>query len=64
MHHVNGTPYSTIRDNDTNITLVIPKFNDSYDGKYNCGRKVNIRFVAPSAAIFLYIDGELMIIIS
>ena len=65
MHHVNGTPYSTIRDNDTNITLVIPKFNDSYDGIYNCGRKVNnITFVAPSAATVLYIAGELMIIIS
>ena len=61
-NYVNGTPYYTINKSNTNITLIIPTFNDSYDGTYNCGRKVNSNeFVAPSAAVVLYIAGELMI---
>ena len=60
--YVNGTPYYTINKSNTSITLIIPTFNDSYDGTYNCGRKVNsTEFVAPSAAVVLYIAGELMI---
>ena len=62
-YYVNGTPYFTLNNNsNTNITLIIPTFNDSYDGTYNCGRKVNTKeFVAPSVAVVLYIAGELMI---
>ena len=26
---------------DTHVILVIPTFNDSYDGTYTCGKKVN-----------------------
>ena len=59
---VNGTPYVTTNTKSkTSITLVIPKFNDSYDGTYNCGRKVKKKLVAPSAAAVLYIASELMI---
>ena len=59
----NSTPYFTKNNqSDTNITLVIPKFIESYNGTYNCGRKVNrMEFIAPSAAAVLYIAGELMI---
>ena len=57
---VPGSPY-VIRDSNTDITLVIPTFNDSYDGTYNCGIRVNdTSFTSPSAAVTLTI-GELMI---
>ena len=60
---VNGTPYVTSNTKSkASITLVIPKFSDSYDGTYNCQRGVNnSKLVAPNAAIVLYIAGELMI---
>ena len=62
VHHVNGTPYYTKGKSNTSITLVIPKFNGTFDGTYNCGRKVNrTEFIAPSTAVVLYIAGELMI---
>ena len=62
-NYVNGTPYFMQNNNSTtNITLIIPTFNDSYDGTYNCGRKVNTTaFIRPSTAVVLYIAGELMI---
>ena len=65
-NYVAGSPYY-IRNNPTdgenNVTLVIPTFNDSYDGTYNCGIRVNnTQFTSPSAAVTLTI-GELMIII-
>ena len=62
-HYVMGTPHFTQNNNsNTNITLIIPTFNDSYNGTYNCGRRVNrMEFVAPSAAVVLYTAGELMI---
>ena len=62
--YVNGTPYVTSNTKgNISVTLVIPTFNDSYDGTYNCGRRVNnSKFVALSSAVVLYIYGELMII--
>ena len=60
-HHMAGSPY-IIRDNINNITLVIPIFNDSYDGTYYCGIRVNDnQFTSPSAAVTLTITSELMI---
>ena len=63
-NYVTGSPYY-IRNNpyggDNDVTLVIPTFNDSYDGTYNCGIRVNnTEFTSPSAAVTLTI-GELMI---
>ena len=61
-NYVSGTPYYTKNRSNTSITLIIPTFNDSYDGTYNCGRKVNkSKFIAPSTVFVLYIAGELMI---
>ena len=63
--YVNGTPYVTTNTkSNISVTLVIPTFNNSYDGTYNCGRRVNnSKSAGPSAAVVLYIYGELMIII-
>ena len=63
-NYVVGSPYY-IRNNpnggDNDVTLVIPTFNDSYDGTYNCGIRVSsYEFTSPSAAVTLTI-GELMI---
>ena len=63
-NYVDGSPYF-IRNYPygaaNNVTLVIPTFNDSYDGTYNCGIRVNdTEFTSPSAAVNLTI-GELMI---
>ena len=57
-----GTPYYRRAPDDTNIILVIPTFNDSYDGIYTCGRKQNIGPPwPPNAAVILAIVGKLMI---
>ena len=61
--YVVGSPYFI--PNATNprrdVTLVIPTFNDSYDGTYNCGIRVtDTEFTSPSAAVTLTI-GELII---
>ena len=61
--YVAGTPYYILNSPNgaTDVTLVIPTFNDSYDGTYNCGIRVsNTEFTSPSAAVTLTI-GELMI---
>ena len=60
--HVAGSPYYMPNtDSNTDVTLVIPTFNDSYDGTYNCGIRVsNTEFTSPSSAVTLTI-GELMI---
>ena len=61
--YVAGSPYFILNDPNgaTNVTLVIPTFNDSYDGTYNCGIFVSdTEFTSPSAAVTLTI-GELMI---
>ena len=50
------------RDN-TNVILVIPTFNDSYDGTYTCGRNAADRtaLTPPTANVTLTIISELMI---
>ena len=61
--YVTGSPYWEFgaTNRHANVTLVIPTFNDSYDGTYNCGVRVNnTAFTLPSAAVTLTI-GELMI---
>ena len=59
-NYVAGSPYYIINGRN-NVTLVIPIFNDSYDGTYNCGIRVtDTSFTSPSAAVTLTI-GELMI---
>ena len=45
-----------------NIILVIPIFNDTYDGTYTCGRRVSdTEFRAPNVSVILSITGELTI---
>ena len=59
--YVSGTPHF-LRVNGANndIMLVIPTFNDSYDGIYICGMKVrHYPPGPPNAAINLIINGEL-----
>ena len=60
-----GTPhYSRLVDgNNTNVILVIPIFNGSYNGTYSCGRKLdNNQLGAPNATVYLTIDGELIVV--
>ena len=60
MDYVADSP-TYILNTQTNVTLVILTFNDSYDGTYNCGIRVSdTEFTSPSAAVTLTI-GELMI---
>ena len=61
------TPYSR-KGNDntdnTNVLLIIPTFNDSYDGTYTCGRYTGGPtgvFANPMATVTLTIASELMI---
>ena len=59
--YVPGTPHFTRVDNaDSDITLVIPTFNDSYDGTYTCGERVNYGLLPgpPNAVVILTISGE------
>ena len=60
-----GTPHYTRVEGPTdnrNIILVIPTFNDTYDGTYYCGIQNNrTTFKAPNARVILTISGELMI---
>ena len=59
--YVAGTPYFKRAPDDKNIVLVIPTFNDSYDGTYTCGMRVahfNYPPGPPNAAINLIINGE------
>ena len=58
--YVAGTPYYIRELNQTFIVLVIPTFNDTYDGTYTCGRKVKFYPPgAPNSTINLIINGEL-----
>ena len=45
-------------NNNRNITLVIPTFNDSYDGNYTCRRKSDGSLISPTASVILTIGGE------
>ena len=59
-----STPYYTRASGDTNnrnITLVIPTFNDSYDGNYICGRRRGGSPRAPTVTVSLTIGGELFV---
>ena len=57
---VNGDQGNTV--DNTDIILVIPTFNDSYDGMYTCGREVANReaLTPPTADVMLTIISELM----
>ena len=57
-----GTPYYRRAPDYTSIILVIPTFNDSYNGTYTCGEKVRSGLPGPpNAAVLLTIDGKLII---
>ena len=55
-----------VKGDDTNIILVIPTFNDSYDGIYTCGRlrRNNYPPGAPNATVNLNIGGEYISMLS
>ena len=58
--YVAGTPYFRREPDDTNVVLVIPTFNDSYDGTYYCGEKVNRGPPGPpNAVVILTVGGKL-----
>ena len=58
--YVAGTPYFRREPDDTNIVLVIPTFNDSYDGTYTCGERVNRGPPGPpNAVVVLTVGGKL-----
>ena len=57
-----GSPYYRRAPNNANVALVISTFNESYNGTYTCGRKVNRGPPdPPNAAINLTTGGKLMI---
>ena len=60
-----NTPHITRPSDDTddrNVTLVIPTFNDSYDGKYTCGRRITDGPpVPPTVAVNLTVSSELFV---
>ena len=59
-----GTPHFTRASGDTinrNITLVIPTFNNSYDGTYTCGRKSSGSLIPPTASVILTISGKFFV---
>ena len=56
--YVADSPYfiRSTSNHHTGVILVIPTFNDSYVGTYNCGVKVNdTEFTSPIAAVTLTI---------
>ena len=62
--YVADTPYFRRAPDNTNIILVIPTFNDTYDGTYICGRRSgSLPVGAPSATVELTVNGKLTIII-
>ena len=62
--YVAGTPYFRRAPDNTNIILVIPTFNDTYDGTYTCGRRSSRLSVgAPNATVELTVNGKLTNII-
>ena len=59
--YVAGNPYYSREPDDTNIVLVIPTFNDSYNGIYTCERRSgSLPVRAPNATIELTISGKLL----
>ena len=60
-NYVPGTPHFTkVNGADNDSILVIPIFNDSYDGTYTCGWRVNKGELPgpPNAVVTLTIDGK------
>ena len=59
--YIPGAPHH-IRANggndNRNVTLIIPTFNDSYDGNYTCGRASSGNLVPPMTTVSLTISGE------
>ena len=55
--------FTRVDGTDSDIILVIPTFNDSYAGRYTCGRNVADRaaLTGPTADVILTIISELMI---
>ena len=62
-NYVAGTPHlSRVNGTGDNIILVIPTFNDSYDGIYTCGERVISGLPGPpNAGVVLTIFSKLMI---
>ena len=60
-NYIAGTPHFTRVSGDTNNTLVIPTFNDSYDGNYTCGRRDSGSHIPPTVIVSLTIGGELIV---
>ena len=58
--YVSGTPYyKRVDGNDNDIILVIPTFDDSYDGTYTCGGRFNRGPPGPpNATVILTIGGK------
>ena len=54
-YYIAGAPHHSGDSNNKNITLVIPTFNDSYDGNYTCGRRHGNN--PPTATVSLIIGG-------
>ena len=60
--YVTGSPYYSREPDDTNTALIIPTFNDSYDGTYYCGRRFSRGPPQPpNAVVNLTIGGKLLI---
>ena len=60
--YVPGTPhFTTFNGAGNDIILVIPTFNDSYDGTYTCGRRVDSGPPEPPNAVVTLTIGKLMI---
>ena len=59
--YIAGTSYYRRVPDDTNIILVIPTFDNSYNGMYTCGRRSHSLPVgAPNATVELTISGKLL----
>ena len=59
--YVPGTPhFSRVNYANNDIILVIPTFNDSYDGTYTCGERVDRGELPgpPNATVILTIGGK------
>ena len=55
--------YTRVNDSNTHVILVIPTFNDSYDGTYKCGNRQgesNVGPGSPNVAVTLTI-GEVIV---
>ena len=64
-HFIPDAPYYTRVNGPTDnrdLILIIPTFNDTYDGTYTCGRRItDTKFGTPNVSAVLTIAGKLMI---